>query len=141
MFIKTGILIALAVASIYPLYFWSHFPQPFKTPFRKFHIALPNIIGGAVLIAVWVLDIPLNLKLLVSLWKVALISASSYSWRNEDVDLRIMTVPCVLGGYVFRDLYESFAQPPWRIILVGILLSLVVCVLVFFRKYQTHLEK
>jgi len=136
MFVKISILIALAFAAVYPLYFWIPLHDPFKKKFRKHNIALPNIVGGSVLVAVWVLNIPLFLKIVVTLWKVSLLSVSSYSWKKESPDARLMMLPCFFGGYALFYLQAYFVQPGWGVILIGVLSGLAGCSLFFLYKVR-----
>lgn len=113
------ILSLLAFAAIYPLYFWISVDGPLKDKFRKFHIALPNVIGGIVLISVWLTDIPLSLKILVTLWKAILLSVSRYSWKQKYPDPKLMTLPCLLGIYTLIRLQAYFIEPGWLMIFIG----------------------
>ena len=115
------LLSALAFAAIYPLYFWIPVNDPFKQKSRKFNIALPNTIGGIVLVSVWLIDIPLSLKIIVTVWKTVLFAVSRYSLRQEYPDPKLMTLPCLLGIYAFIRLQAHFAVSGETVALIGIL--------------------
>jgi len=104
-------LTALAFSAMYPLCFWIVANNPLETHSRKFHIALPNTVGGAVLISVWFMNIPLSLKVVVTAWKVVLLSVSRYSWKKDRPDPKLMTIPCLLGIYAFIRVRGYFFGP------------------------------
>jgi len=135
------LLIATALSVIYPLIFWIPFPYELKMRFRKFNLVLPNVIGGGVLVAVWILAIPLALKLMVSAWKISLIFVSRYSWRKEYPDPRLMMIPCSLGAFVFLRLHVFFENPPWRVIGGGVLTGLVLCAIFLFVHHRACQQK
>lgn len=114
------LLSVLAFATVYPLYFWIPVRDPFKSKFRKFNLTLPNAMGGLILIAVWLIDIPLSLKLIVTLWKMVLFSVSRYSWRKEYPDAKLMTFPCLVGIYAFVRLQAYFAASGGTIALISL---------------------
>jgi hypothetical protein len=139
MFIQIPILILLAFAAVYPLYFCIPFSSPWKYQFRKFSIVLPNVAGGAVLIAVWVLNIPLYLKLIVSLWKVSLLSVSRYSWKKQYPAPKLMVIPCLFGAYAVYSLKVYFGEPVWDLIISSVLAGLTACGL--YLRYQFRNNK
>lgn len=99
--LTTFILTALAVASIYPLIFWLPYRNLHRQDVRKWNITIPNIMGGFVLVSVWLIEIPIALKIIVTIWKMVLIYASRYSWKQDYPDPKLMTIPCLLGIYIF----------------------------------------
>ena len=78
-----SILTALAFATLYPLCFMISFKDPLKNNFHKFHLGLPNTIGGVVLVFVWLMDFPLSLKIILTIWKAFFLFVSRYSWKKE----------------------------------------------------------
>jgi hypothetical protein len=125
MFVKTVVLVLMAFVAVFPLYFWLPRKEPHTTRLRKFILTLPNVAGGIVLVIVWLTDIPILLKLLVTLWKISLISVSRRSWKKPYPDARLMTIPCVLGVYTLFCLQKYFVQPAWEAILLGFFIALV----------------
>src|SRR3989338_3189719 len=101
MLASISLLTALGFAVFYPLCFLISADQPLKNNFHKFHIGLPNTIGGVVLIFVWLIDLPLALKITVTLWKALFISISSYSWKKEYPDPKWMALPPLIGTIAF----------------------------------------
>jgi len=73
-----SLLTALAFAALYPLCFLVSIKDPLKNNFHKFHIGLPNTIGGVALVFVWLMDFPLSLKIIVTIWKAVFLSVSGY---------------------------------------------------------------
>jgi hypothetical protein len=114
------ILSALAFASIQPLYFWIPFNDSFKQKFRKFNMVLPNVIGGLLLVTVWLIDIPLSLKIIVTVWKAVLFFASRYSWKKDYPDPKHMTISCLIGIYAYIRLHAYFAISGGEITLISL---------------------
>ncbi|MBI3617575.1 MAG: hypothetical protein HY210_05090, partial [Candidatus Omnitrophica bacterium] len=82
---------------IYPLCFWIPRKDPLKNDFHKFHIALPNVVGGVTVVSLLFMDIPLTTKLIVLLWKGAFIVVSMRSWKQQYPDALWMSIPPLLG--------------------------------------------
>ena len=131
MFLKTSLLIALAFTSIYPLCFWSFVHRPLKKEIRKFHLGLPNVTGGIILVSVWLFDIPLSLKVIVTIWKGALFSVSRFSWKKECPNDKLMIIPALIGIYALIRIQTCFDGPEWPVIFAGALISMIACFLLF----------
>jgi hypothetical protein len=114
------ILFAIAFAAIYPLYFWIPADRSFANKFCKFNITLPNAIGGIVLVTVWLIDIPLSLKLIVTVWKAVLFYISHYSWKRKYADPKLMTIPSLIGIYAFIRMQAYFASSGGMVALIDI---------------------
>src|SRR3989338_7852156 len=97
MLITIPLLTALIFASIYPLCFWISARDPLKNDFHKFHLGLPNFVGGVAVVGVLLMDVPLSLKVAAILWKALFIFLSYGYWKKGNVNPRMMTIPCVLG--------------------------------------------
>ena len=115
------ILAAMAFAAIYPLYFWIPADRSFANKFCKLNITLPNAVGGIVLVIVWLLDIPLSLKMAVTAWKAILFAVSNYSWKKKCADPKLMTIPCLIGIYVFMRMQAYFAVSGGAIVFIDFL--------------------
>lgn len=122
---------ALAFAALYPLCFWIVGDDPVKNNFHKFHIGLPNAVGGAVLVAVWLMDAPLSLKIIVTAWKAVFLSVSGYSWKKAYPNPGIMSLPSLLGIYAFIRLQAHLVGPGWIVTFIGALSGLILCAAVF----------
>jgi hypothetical protein len=122
-----SLLTALAFAVLYPLCFWISASDPLKNNFHKFHIGLPNTVGGVVLIFVWVMDLPLSLKAAVTAWKVIFLSVSWYSWKKAYPDPRMMTFACAVGVYALIRTQAHWAAPGWTAGCAGVLSGLIFC--------------
>jgi len=125
------LLTALVFAAVYPLIFWISYDNPLKNNFHKFHLGLPNTVGGVVLVFIWLMDIPLSLKITVTIWKVVLFSLSRYSWKKESPDPKLITVPCLLGIYAFVRMQEHLIGPGWSGAFVGVLSGMIFCAALF----------
>ncbi len=101
MIIPLTILTSFIFSVIYPLCFWISYKDPLKNNFHKFHIGLPNVIGGVTVVSLLFMDIPLATKLVVLLWKGVFIAVSRISWKKQSPDVLGMSVPSLLGVYAF----------------------------------------
>ncbi|MBI5150433.1 MAG: hypothetical protein HZA28_06650 [Candidatus Omnitrophica bacterium] len=101
MIVPLTVLSSLLFSVIYPLCFWISFKDPLKNNFHKFHIGLPNVVGGVTVVFLLFMDIPLATKVAVVFWKAIFIAVSRFSWKKEYPDARLMTVPSLAGLYAF----------------------------------------
>lgn len=101
MLIPLIVLTSLIFSVIYPLCFWIPRKDPLKNNFHKFHIALPNVVGGVTVVSLLFMDIPPATKLIVLLWKGAFIVVSRESWKQQYPDALWMSIPSLLGTYAF----------------------------------------
>ncbi len=127
MLFKISILTSLIFSVIYPLCFWISYKDPLKNNFHKFHIGLPNIVGGITLVFLLLLDIPSPIKILAVLWKLSFLSVSSYSWKKEYPKPLLMTVPCALGIITFAKVQEALIGPGLTLTIISILAGLIFC--------------
>lgn len=123
MIITLTILTSLMFSVIYPLCFWISHKDPLKNNFHKFHIGLPNVVGGVTVIFLLFMDIPLVTKLVVLLWKAVFIATSRIFWKKQYPDARWMSIPSLLGGYAFyrvqSDLTGAEGLIPWIAWILG----------------------
>ena len=105
-------LTALIVAAIYPLCFWISFKDPLRNDFHKFHVGLPNFVGGVAVITLLFMEIPLYVKIAALIWKAALLSISNYFWKKGRVDHRMITLPCILGMSVILLVLNELVVKP-----------------------------
>src|SRR3990167_5723860 len=122
-----SLVTAFAFAAIYPLCFLISADDPLKNQFHKFHIGLPNTVGGVVLIFVWLMDIPLALKWTVTAWKAVFLSISWYSWKKESPAPALMAMASLLGIFAFLRLQGHLIAPAWDIAVIGILGGVIFC--------------
>ena len=101
MIIPLTVLTSLIFSVIYPLCFWISCKDPLKDNFHKFHIGLPNVIGGVTVVSLLFMDIPTATKLVVLLWKAVFIAVSRVSWKKQYPDALWMSIPPLLGVYAF----------------------------------------
>lgn len=99
MLINIVILAGLAFSVFYPLLFWRSIRRPWEGDAYKFHLALPNTVGGVTVIALMLMPIPWGVKGVVLFWKAVLVGTSRYFWKKGNPDPKWMTVPCVTGIY------------------------------------------
>ena len=101
MLITIPLLTALILAAIYPLCFWIGHKDPLKNDFHKFHIGFPNCVGGVAVVGMLFMPLPLFLKAAAVLWKTILISISYFYWKKTTVNPLAITIPCLMGIFVF----------------------------------------
>lgn len=122
-----SLITAFSFAAIYPLCFLVSADDPLKAQFHKFHVGLPNTVGGVVLIFVWLMDIPLTLKLTVTAWKAIFLSISWYSWKKEYPSPALMALVSVLGIGAFLRLQAQVISPAWNVAFIGVLGAVIFC--------------
>ncbi len=127
MLFKISLLTAYLFAVIYPLCFFIHVQNPIKHNFHKFHIGLPNVIGGLVLIVILFSNLPTPIKIYVLVWKLSLLAISCYSWKKETPNPILFLIPTALGFYVFFLLEGYYIQQDNLMHAISILGSLVFC--------------
>lgn len=101
MLIPLIVLTSLIFSVIYPLCFWISCKDPLKNNFHKFHIGLPNVVGGVTVVSLLFMDIPLATKLVVLLWKGVFIAVSRISWKKQYPAALWMSIPSFPGIYAF----------------------------------------
>ena len=131
MLIKISLLTAFLLASLYPLCFWVSYKNPLKNNFHKFHLGLPNVIGGVVVVWLMFMDIPLSIKILVLVWKAGLIAFSQYYWKKEYPQAVVMTIPCLLGTAAFSYVESALIPSQFLTHLLSILGGLILCASLF----------
>ena len=97
MLLLIPLLTALIFAAVYPLCFWIHSRDPLKNDFHKFHIGLPNFVGGVAVVSLFFIPMPTSIRTAAVIWKVIMLSTSKYYWKKGFVDHRMITVPCLSG--------------------------------------------
>lgn len=131
MIVPITVLTSLIFSVIYPLCFWIHFRDPLKNNFHKFHIGLPNVVGGITLVFLLLMNIPLDLKVLAVFWKMVFLAVSQYSWRKESPNPFLLTVPSVIGLSLFVKLQAYWIGPDLRLAVAGVLGGLIFCAVLY----------
>ncbi len=119
MIIPLTILTSFIFSVIYPLCFWISRTDPLKNGFHKFHIGLPNVVGGVTVVSLLFMDIPLETKLVVLLWKGVFIATSRISWKKQYPDALWMSIPSLLGIYAFYRVMTDLTGAAWPIPLIA----------------------
>ena len=112
MLITIPLLTSIIFASIYPLCFWISWKDPLKNDFHKFHIGLPNFIGGVGVVGLIFMDVPVFLKINAVIWKIFFLSVSRYYWKKGTVNPFVITIPCVIGSFIFSLLLMQLVMKP-----------------------------
>ncbi len=131
MLVKITLLTSLLFAVLYPLCFWISGKDPLKNNFHKFHIGLPNVVGGITLIFILLMDLPLSVKIAAVIWKVSLVSFSSYFWKKEYPKPLFMTIPSLLGLYAYAQMQTFLLGSNLLQIIAAILGGLIFCASLF----------
>jgi hypothetical protein len=131
MLAKISILTSMIFAVLYPLCFWISYKDPLKNNFHKFHLGLPNVVGGITLVFILLSDIPWSIKWTVIFWKAALLTVSRYSWKKEFPKAPLITIPCILGLVAFYRVQAHWVEPGFPLAFAGILGGLILCASVF----------
>ena len=132
MIIPLTVLTSLIFSVIYPLCFWISSRDPLKNNFHKFHIGLPNVVGGVTVVFLLFMDIPLATKLAVVLWKAVFITVSRISWKKQYPDARWMSIPSFLGTYAFyRVMTDLTGAAGWVPLLAWLLGGAIFCSALF----------
>lgn len=132
MIIPLTVLTSLIFSVIYPLCFWISYKDPLKNNFHKFHIGLPNVVGGVTVVSLLFMDIPLATKLIVLLWKGVFIAASRISWKKQYPDALWMSIPSLLGIYAFYHVMADLTGAGGPVPLIAwILGGCILCAVLF----------
>lgn len=137
-----SLLTAIGFAAIYPLTFWIHQRDPLKQDFHKFHIGLPNFVGGVAVVMMIVTRRYWEILPLAVAWKIALLSVSSYSWRKGTVKPALVSLPCAMGVLVYAaalDLYVIAPNPFIQGFPTLLFASLLGCVIFSLSLYAMNL--
>jgi hypothetical protein len=141
--ITIPLLTAVIFAAVYPLCFWISFRDPIKNDFHKFHLTLPNCVGGVAVLGLLFSDVPFSIKVAALIWKAIFLSLSNYFWKKGSVNPLLMTIPCVLGITVFSMLQNHLITLPLsrhqlmpffkvqQINNIGILAGFILCASIF----------
>jgi len=125
------ILTFFIFAVLYPLCFWISFKDPLKDKFHKFHLGLPNVIGGVLLVFILFSNTPLSIKIYVVLWKAALLSISRFYWKKEYPHAPILTIASLLGLLAYLDYQNFLVGSNLKINCISILSGCILCLTIF----------
>src|SRR5437870_1644839 len=112
MLFLTTLISALVFAAVYPLCFWISFKDPLKGDFHKFHIGLPNFVGGVAVVVLFFSGIPLWIKIAAMIWKGTFLWISYYYWKKGGIPHQVITIPCVMGLLVFCFIFHELVIRP-----------------------------
>ncbi len=126
-----SVFTCLVFASLYPLCFWIVRGHPIANDFRKFNILITNLAGGFGLVIVLFMNVPLLVKVAVAVWKAALLSVSSYSWKKEKINLWLMSFPSILGIFAFAQFQKHFMDLTYSSVFAVSLGGVILCLSLF----------
>jgi len=131
MLTKIPILTALIFSAVYPLCFWISANDPIKNKFHRFHLGLPNCVGGLAVVLLLFMPVSLVIKILAVLWKIFFFYISRGHWRKETIDVRKVTLPCVLGIVIFLLVQNELIGPGIEKGILGILAGGILCASIY----------
>jgi len=130
--ITIAILTSLLFASIYPLCFWISFDNPLKNNFHKFHLGLPNFVGGLTVIGLLLMPtLSLTVKILAVAWKVFFLSTSRYFWKRGNVHPLWITLTACVGLIVYGLVRRELTPLGIETIFMDILGGGVLCAAIY----------
>ncbi|OGX40037.1 MAG: hypothetical protein A3D87_08395 [Omnitrophica WOR_2 bacterium RIFCSPHIGHO2_02_FULL_50_17] len=129
---------ALLFSTLYPLRFWFRFKTPFKNDSFKFHLALPNVVGGITLVCLLFMEIPFSLKMLAVFWKAVFLVVSQYCWKKGSPNPFLLTIPSFIGLYLCVRLQAFFIGHDLRLSFAGVLGGFIFCLALFIISQRRH---
>lgn len=124
---KITLFTAMLFVAVYPLCFWISVDDPLKNKFHKFHLGLPNVVGGVLLVFVLIMDLPLSIKITVAAWKLLFFTISRLEWKKEYPRAWLVSVPSLIGMSAFYQLHNHYLPADWQNILMWLLGSVIFC--------------
>lgn len=100
------ILTSFLFAVLYPLCFWVSADKPLEHKLHHFHLGLANFVGGASVVFMWFMPLPLGLKVGATVWKLLFFKVSHYYWRKPYARVGALTGVVVGGIIVFLALFN-----------------------------------
>ncbi len=73
------------------------------------------------------MDFPLVIKIAVVIWKISLLSVSSYSWKKEYPSVWLMTIPFFLGLYAYAQLQGYYLGFSLNKLIIAFLSGFIFC--------------
>lgn len=138
MIIPLTVLTSFTFSVIYPLCFWISYNDPLKNNFHKFHIGLPNVVGGVTVVSLLFMDIPSATKMAVLLWKAVFVAVSRISWKKQYPDALWMSIPSLPGIYAFYRVMTDLTGAGGLAPLIGWLLGGVIFCAALFAMNLGH---
>ena len=127
MLFKITILTSLIFAVIYPTCFLISAKDPLKDNFHKFHVGLPNTVGGVVLIFVLISSMPVEIKGWVVIWKILLLVSSRFYWKKQYPNPYVISFPTIIGLIAFGRMHAFLVNGSLEAILISILGGFIFC--------------
>ncbi len=121
------VLTSIIFASLYSLCFWISHDEPLKEKFHHFHMGLPCMVAGIFVILSVIPESNLFLKSLLIFWGLLFLVVCSLNWKKEFPSSVLMTLPSVVGLYIFSIYFIKYLEFDLIGILMGILAGAVLC--------------
>lgn len=125
MLYKISLLTSHIFAVLYPLCFCISAKDPLKNKFHRFHLGLPSIIGGVLLVVILFSDLPYSIKCVTVAWTTTFFFMSRFYWKKEFPNPYILLIPVVFGLINFIQLQAYYVSSDWKILVAGILAGMV----------------
>lgn len=125
MLFKISLLTSHIFAVFYPLCFFISVKDPLKHNFHKFHLGLPGVIAGVLLVVILWSDLSYFIKSVTVAWTMTFFFISGYYWKKEFPNPYILLIPAALGLINFIQLQSYYVSSDWKILMAGILAGMV----------------
>ena len=124
-----SILTVLSFAVFYPLCFLIHARSPIKSGFHRFHLGLPLVIGGVVLVSLLAGPFSKETKCFSGIWFILLAGWTFFYWKKESAGLSAGLIPPLLGLLAFAKTESELLHIPTldSRVLISILGGSVLC--------------
>lgn len=121
------VLTSIIFASVYPLCFWISQDDPLREKFHHFHIGLPCMVAGIFVSLSLVSESSPPLKSLLVFWGLLFLAVSAANWKKEFPSPVLMTIPAIVGLYIFSIYFIKYLGFSWVGVSIGILAGLILC--------------
>jgi len=125
MLFKISLLTSHIFTVLYPLCFLISARDPLKNKFHQFHLGLPGVIGGVLLVVILWCDLSNSIKWVTVAWTMTLFFMSGYYWKKEFPNPYMLLIPVILGLINFVQLQSYYVSSDWKILMAGLLAGMV----------------
>jgi len=124
------LITSLSIGIFYPLCFLIHSHSPLKQGFHRFHLGMPLVIGGVVLVYLLTSQMTLFTKSLLMIWFFLSALFACHYWKKEFPQSLVVAIPALFGFFAFAsthcELLPHLALNK-SAVLINILAGLILC--------------
>ncbi len=125
MLTQIPLLSVLMFSIIYPLCFWLSFRDPLKNKFHHFHIGLPAVTAGLVVVGMRLIGLPQDLIWMGIAWLVLFLGVTYVYWQKETVNPVWVSVVSALGFILYIKVHNVLLGANVLVIAASVLAGLV----------------